>query len=211
MALEFFHQPLPLMVLTGYTGSRKTEVLHELKALGEQVVDFEGLAKHQGSAFGQQQNSEQPTAEHFQNLLYETFKTLDLNRRIWVEDESLKIGRVNLVPELYRQKNTSPCVFLDVSLETRIQNLVESYSSLPKSYLLAATDNIQKKLGSTESEEARKHINQGNAKEAARIILKYYDKRYAKSIADKQPQIKLHMQTHNNHPQTLARQILEQL
>lgn len=40
------------VVLGGYTGSGKTEILKKLEELGELVVDLEGLANHKGSSFG---------------------------------------------------------------------------------------------------------------------------------------------------------------
>ena len=46
--LKYFDNALPLQVITGYTGSKKTTLLHLLKQKGEQVVDLEGLAQHQG-------------------------------------------------------------------------------------------------------------------------------------------------------------------
>ncbi|GAA4337936.1 hypothetical protein GCM10023184_34030 [Flaviaesturariibacter amylovorans] len=67
--LETFTLPLPLRILGGYTGSGKTELLHELKTLGETVIDLEGLACHKGSAFGNIDMPPQPTQEQFENLL----------------------------------------------------------------------------------------------------------------------------------------------
>jgi tRNA 2-selenouridine synthase len=211
MAVDFFSQPLPLIVLTGYTGSQKTEVLQALKNQGEQVVDLEGLAHHLGSAFGQMQESEQPTVEQFQNSLYEAFNVLDLNRRIWVEDESMRIGRVNLVEAFYSQKNAAPCVFLDVDRSVRVQNLVRNYRHLPKSYLLKATDKISKKLGVKETKEALRCIEEGRAEEAAEIILMYYDKRYYKSILAKEKHTKLHLVTQCDNPEEIAEELLERL
>jgi tRNA 2-selenouridine synthase len=42
----------PVVVLDGNTGSAKTEVLLRLGAMGMQVIDLEGLARHRGSLFG---------------------------------------------------------------------------------------------------------------------------------------------------------------
>ena len=44
--------PRRLILLDGYTGSAKTEILHRLTALGVQTLDLEGLADHRGSLFG---------------------------------------------------------------------------------------------------------------------------------------------------------------
>lgn len=211
LALKFFQQPLALMVLTGYTGSKKTDVLHALRGMGEQVIDLEGLAHHQGSAFGRLPGDEQPTSEQFQNSLYEAFRTMDINRRIWIEDESMRIGRVSLFEALYQQKNTAPCVFLEVDHDVRVDNLVENYSQLPREYLLDATRHIQKKLGNNETDMALQCIEAGRSREAAAIFLKYYDKRYGQSIKNKQASIQLHLKTQNNDPDSLAREILTKL
>ena len=41
-----------VLVLGGCTGVGKTAILHELRLVGQQILDLEGLAKHRGSAFG---------------------------------------------------------------------------------------------------------------------------------------------------------------
>jgi hypothetical protein len=43
---------MPLIVLAGYTGSGKTDILHLLQQLGHQVINLEELAAHNGSVFG---------------------------------------------------------------------------------------------------------------------------------------------------------------
>jgi tRNA 2-selenouridine synthase len=55
--------PTRVVVLGGCTGSGKTEVLHVLRAKGEQVLDLEGLANHRGSAFGAVGQLPQPSNE----------------------------------------------------------------------------------------------------------------------------------------------------
>src|SRR5690606_20923019 len=120
-ALNFFEQPLPLKVVSGYTGSKKTHFLQMLKEAGEQVIDLEGLAQHQGSSFGNKKSTGQPTTEQFQNLLYQAFSVLDLSKVIWIEDESMRIGQVNLPQRLYQRMEESPRVVLDISLAERVE------------------------------------------------------------------------------------------
>ena len=210
-AINFFNSPLPITVLTGYTGSRKTEVLHELAKRGEQVIDLEGLANHQGSAFGRQPSEIQPSVEQFQNMLFEEFRKMDLNKRIWLEDESMRIGGVNMTQELYQQKNAAPCVFMEIPIESRIQNLVSNYGKQDEKNLIRATKSIQKKLGIKEAQTAIEHIKEGNAEAAAAIILKYYDKRYSKSIVDKSDHTTLHLTLDSRNPAELAEAILDKI
>ena len=50
--LQQFQKKYPFKILGGYTGSGKTIMLKELKKNGEKVIDLEGIAQHNGSAFG---------------------------------------------------------------------------------------------------------------------------------------------------------------
>ena len=62
--LDIFAEKFDIRILGGLTGSGKTKVLHQLKALGEQVIDLEGLAGHQGSAFGSMNRLEPVSYTH---------------------------------------------------------------------------------------------------------------------------------------------------
>jgi len=61
--IEDFLSIKNLVVLHGSTGAGKTEILYELKKLGEQILDLEGLANHRGSVFGHLGNPPQPTSQ----------------------------------------------------------------------------------------------------------------------------------------------------
>jgi len=209
--LAYFRQSLPLVVLTGYTGSMKTEILVELKKKGEQVVDFEGLANHQGSSFGKQLSSGQPTSEQYQNLLFENFRPLDLTRRIWVEDEPFKIGRVCMVEELHHQKNLAPHVFIEVSKDLRLTHLLRNYGNLSAEKLITATQDIAKKLGKAEAGQAVEWINNGHLREAAAVILSYYDRRYKKSLDAKSHLIQSRLSINTPHPDQIAEDLLSHL
>ncbi|MCB0686277.1 MAG: tRNA 2-selenouridine(34) synthase MnmH [Saprospiraceae bacterium] len=187
--MEYFRRPLPLIVLTGYTGSKKTALLHMLREQGEQIIDLEGLASHQGSSFGNQKTNGQPTSEQFQNLIYESCRHFDRSRPIWLEDECLRIGNVTLIDDLYRQMNDAPRIFLEVPMEERIEFLVQDYGQLPEEKLIEGTLGIRKKLGSEKTEEAITSIRDGDLHKAVQIILSYYDRYYLKSISKKESTI----------------------
>ena len=104
-------RPRPILVLGGYTGCGKTDILLELQRLGSQVIDLEGLARHKGSAFGALgQAEEQPGNEWFENQLYEQWRRCDPARPVWLEDESRHIGHVrNSLPSWDAARWSASC------------------------------------------------------------------------------------------------------
>lgn len=177
--LRSFEEPsLPLIVLGGYTGSGKTDVLKALASRGEQVIDLEGLANHKGSAFGALGEDGQPSVEQFENNLYEAFRACDPGRRVWVEDESQSIGRVYIPVGFWRQMRQSPVFFLDIPREERIRYLIESYARFPKEELAMSFTRIRKRLGGQHLQSALAAVDAGDAAGAAEIGLQYYDKAY---------------------------------
>ena len=174
-----------LKILGGYTGSGKTIVLDGLKKLNQVVIDLEGLAGHRGSAFGNIGLPKQPTQEMFENkLAREIFIHTEGNKNpeIWLEDESQRIGTVNIPQSFWIHMRNSPVHFLDIPFERRLDYLVETYGKLPLEELKSATERIQKKLGGLETKTALGFLEEKNIKDAFSILLKYYDKLYHKGL-----------------------------
>ena len=180
-----FEQAFNFRVITGYTGSKKTLILKALEDLEEQVVDLEGLANHQGSSFGNALTSGQPSTEHFHNMLFERIRSLDRTKPIWIEDESNMIGSCNLPRDIFLQKEASPHTFIHLPLEARLDHLVSDYGSVAVKGLIKATEGIRKRLGHQRADEAIELIESGELKQAAAIILSYYDRMYQRSIEKK--------------------------
>lgn len=189
-ALEMFRQPLPLVSLTGCTGSGKSDVLRELARQGEQVVDLERMASHKGSAFGHLLQPPQPTTEQFQNVLFEQLLTLDPRRRIWVEDESIAIGKIFLPSDFWSQLHRSPLVRMDVSRDVRVGRLVNEYGSANREEFLTVMTRITKKLGGQNFLAAKEKLEQGDMPAVMEILLTYYDKAYLRSIENRRAQFK---------------------
>lgn len=178
VVLAEFEKNIPLMVLGGKTGSGKTEILIEMKKRGVQVIDLEGLANHRGSAFGHLGLAEQPSSEHFENLLYHQLRQMDYQKPIWVEDESRHIGRVFMAESFYLRLRNSPCLFLDIDAKYRLPHLVKVYAQYPKVDLLRALEKIKKRLGGQHFQRAIESLESNDFREVADITLNYYDKAY---------------------------------
>src|SRR6185436_6608628 len=110
VALEYFKKPFSFVVVGGCTGSGKSEIIRALARKGEQVIDLEKLANHKGSVFGGLMQTPQPTTEQFQNNLFEEILEMDPNKRIWIEDESIAVGKIFLPNDLWQSMKTSKVV-----------------------------------------------------------------------------------------------------
>ena len=110
----------PIIIVGGSSGSGKTRVLLAMKKhLNCQVIDLEGVANHNGSAFGFVGHTEQPTNQQYSNMLAVEWYLLDPSKPVYIEDEGSHIGSVNLPSGLYRlMRTTSVVVRLMVSIQS---------------------------------------------------------------------------------------------
>ena len=180
--LDFFEQPFHLRVLGGFTGSGKTYILKALKTMGEQVIDLEGLAHHKGSAFGAIGEKAQPSVEQFEAALFSEMSALDLKSPIWIEDESINIGKAKIPNHLYRQMRAQQVYFIDIPKEKRAKHLSLEYSAFGNELLKDAINAISKKLGGQNAKLALELLEQNNYDEVALLVLTYYDKAYLRGV-----------------------------
>jgi tRNA 2-selenouridine synthase len=125
--LEVLPRALSYRVLCGPTGCGKTRVLHELRRQGQQVLELEGLAHHRGSLLGDLPGDTQPTQKLFDSALLDEMRKLDVNRTVWVEAESKKIGNLQLPEALHEAMHISPVVNLDAPMTERVKLWREDY------------------------------------------------------------------------------------
>jgi len=185
--LEQLSRDYNISVIGGNTGSGKTGIIRELMQRGLPVIDLEGLASHKGSAFGNIGMPPQPSQEMFENkLAMSLFTNADGNNTIWMEDESQRIGDVNIPGSLWQYMIQKPVYFLEIPFENRLNHIVEEYGLLDRERLVNAVIRIRKRLGGLETQEAIHHLIHDNVRESFRILLRYYDKFYTKSLQKKE-------------------------
>lgn len=187
--LETINTPRMYRILTGRTGSGKTDILNKLQTKGLQVIDMEGLARHRGSAFGTLHHAPQPSIESFENTLSDLLKQMDTTQPIWIEDESKNIGKVFLQYPFWQQMQCAPVVVIRRSRPFRCQYLAELYADSPVEYLQTALDTISKRLGGAAYQEAVQALKEKRYATVADICLNYYDKSYDHLLAKRNPHI----------------------
>lgn len=177
-----------LMVLSGMTGSGKTEVLNEMASQGCQVIDLEKLAHHKGSAFGALGQTSQPTTEQFENELAAEWLAMGPQYPVWVEDESLNIGKVIIPDPFYSKMMQAPMVYLDVPFELRVSRLMREYGHFSVEELSPDIVKISKRMGGEKARLAIGYLKEGNLRQAISLVLAYYDKAYQYSYEKKKDQ-----------------------
>lgn len=206
--LDQFETTYSLFILGGMTGSGKTRILHELRALGQQIVDLEELAQHQGSSYGSMNKFVQPTQEQFENNLAGKLNQHDKQRKIWVEDESSTIGKCMVPRAFWNQMAASFLIDIKVPAAPRMEALVQEYGSLDKDFLLECTDRIRKRLGLDRAKIAMLAIKEDRMSDFIQVVMAYYDKAYRSGLIRRDPTQILHVDLEDTDHSQNAREIL---
>jgi tRNA 2-selenouridine synthase len=112
------------VIVGGLTGTGKTEVLAQL----DNALDLEGHANHRGSSFGKRATG-QPQQIDFENsLAIDILKKRAAGQQQFVlEDESRMVGSCTLPLALHQGMQGYPLIWLEDSLEGRIERILGDY------------------------------------------------------------------------------------
>ncbi|MEZ5922322.1 MAG: tRNA 2-selenouridine(34) synthase MnmH [Parvularculaceae bacterium] len=177
-------EPFPLILLDGETCTAKTAILNELKKLGVQTIDLEGLAAHKGSVFGADPESAQPKQKHFESLLWDELRKSDQTRPIIVEAESSRIGDIVIPKRMWSSMRAAPRIFVSAPVEARARYACENYSDFIRQP--GAIDAALSRLKPFHSKERiarwRSLAEEGALQTlAAELMVDHYDPRYQKA------------------------------
>jgi tRNA 2-selenouridine synthase len=181
--LAQFEVAYPIRLLGGMTGSGKTRILQQLDSMGQQVIDLEDLAQHQGSSYGSMNKLVQPTQEQFENDLAIQLLKIDCHHPLWVEDESYNIGKLLIPRPFWHQMQAAVLIDLQVDLEQRVSALAIEYGQLDKDFLVSCTERIHKRLGPLQTKQAVAAIREDRMADFVRLVLIYYDKTYRTALS----------------------------
>ncbi|QWD02958.1 tRNA 2-selenouridine(34) synthase MnmH [Polynucleobacter paneuropaeus] len=183
--LDLAAKQFQFQVICGMTGSGKTRILHELQALGAQVLDLEGLAIHRGSVLGNEPDIDQPSQKGFETALWNALHDLDPNKPVFIESESKKVGGVHVPDALMEKIRHGRCIELRSSVATRVSWLLHEYA-----HFLTDTTTFKEKLalltsryGKVQITEWFTQIDAGHFDALVTdLLVKHYDPSYQSSI-----------------------------
>jgi len=176
--IEEFRNLNKLIVLQGPTGTGKTAILKELQKQGEQTIDLEKRANHKGSAFGALGMGPQPSTAQFHNLLFDDILRLNTSQRIWIESESLTIGKVYLPESLWETMNLSSVIEVKIDNTIRAKRIVDEYGQIDKNLLASSIEKIKNRFGGNRVADALQLLSENKLVEVVLLLLDYYDKAY---------------------------------
>ncbi|MBP1665916.1 MAG: tRNA 2-selenouridine synthase [Bacteroidetes bacterium] len=207
--LEDLKKKRKIIVLGGMTGSSKTHILHRIRDTGYQIIDLEALANHKGSAFGSLGQQQQPSSEHFANLLFSELQSVNNDLPVWIEDESRNIGSVFMPDDFYKNIQAAPAVILMLDAEKRIPRLIEEYALFPADQLQGSVIKVSKRLGGENAKKVLESISSGDFREAVRIMLQYYDKTYKFSLRKRNDRNKIYVESDTDNVEENTAKVLE--
>ena len=199
VALSRLESPPPLLIVSGWTGSGKTEVFQE----HSNFLDLEEAAAHRGSAFGKRTDRPQPSQISFENRL--AIELSNIDGRVLVEDEARMIG-IRHVPEVfYEAMAKAPSIFLESPLQERairiyegyVLSVLESGTSIKEltETLVTSVERISRRLGDQRASAVKASIEDAFSRRSTDVdrhlpwiktlLTKYYDKSYQHALEKK--------------------------
>lgn len=169
----------PIFVLQGLTGTGKTEILRLL----ENTVDFEDMAGHRSSIFGDI-GLEQRTQKSFETQIFTRLEQLRDAPYIVMEGESRKIGNLHIPDHLFSLMSRADIILIKADIERRIEIILNEYSAFSSFEAVSPkVSSLTQKLGKSTVQLLLNLYKEKNLQEFVRILLeKYYDPLYVHSL-----------------------------
>ena len=184
--LERLPRALDLRIVCGVTGSGKSRMLRALIGAGAQVLDLEELARHRGSVLGNLPGEVQPSQKMFESLLAHKLAAFDVERPVYAEAESKKVGSVQVPTALIERMRRSTCLRIEIGTALRIALLKDEYA-----HFLAAPRTLDERLDCLVDLHGHARVAEWKALSAKgawdalveKLLLEHYDPAYLRGMA----------------------------
>lgn len=179
-ALPKLNAQVEYIVIHGYTGTGKTELLKMLEDRGQEVLDLEKYANHRGSLLGDVGLGRHVSQKQFESLVCESLKSRKSDM-VFVEGESSRIGNIVVPHYIMESMKAGRHILAKGSLEIRTRRIVEEYIQGAdfNTEILNSLEKLRRNISSKRIEEYKRSIEEGNYSDVARdLMVRYYDPMY---------------------------------
>lgn len=173
-----FQKFIPI-VLAGPTGSGKTEILHALQQMGEQVLDLEALAGTDGSVFSGLKYAAQPRSYDFHKALEKKFRQFTPAKPVYSEREAYRMGKRLLPKYLFEWLEKAPGIYIESGRRNRIERIYNTYVKNDPLLFMQTVLALQSKMSSLRFTQCFEHLRQNDFDRAIGILLDHYDQQPA--------------------------------
>lgn len=168
------------IVLHGFTGTGKTDILKSLIEKGCDVLDLEGKANHRGSMLGKIGLEKDISQKQFEAEIFDTLRAAK-TKNIFIEAESRRIGKL-FIPEFILEKMKEGIhILIESSIDMRAEMILKEYiqSENSKEEILEALEKLRKFISNEAVDTLVKEVKVNKYKEAAiKLMELYYDPMY---------------------------------
>jgi tRNA 2-selenouridine synthase len=148
------------------------------------VLDLEGIACHRSSVLGLIPGQDQPTQKAFDTQVWNALRRFDATLPVYVEAESKKVGNLTVPAELMNAMRASPCIRVDLSLDQRVNLLLEDYAffTQDKAFFIDRLERLVALRGKAVVDDWKEQIERGEMREVvADLLSRHYDPGYETS------------------------------
>lgn len=172
--------------IKGVTGVGKTLFLKNLEK-STQVLDLEGIANHKGSILGDIPKFKQPNQKMFETKLFEKLESLNRKKKIWVEAESIKIGKLNIPSKLWKKMDEGISVKLKSTVDERVKFILKDYKYFTKEPELMSNAMLvlKKIIKKDDYRVIEENLKNGDYMSFVKSLINHhYDKAYKKTRSE---------------------------
>ena len=180
VSAELYDTPFPAQVvlLSGGTGTGKTDILHHAATYGAQIIDLEGMAEHRGSVFGA--TGAQPSQKLFETRLAMAIAALDPARPVLIEAESNRIGSIRLPPAIWEAMRDASVIEITAPLADRAAYIAHRYEEIAQDRALLGQILTSLRKYHSEAQIEEWQVMAAHPTQLAQsLIAEHYDPRYA--------------------------------
>lgn len=181
--LPLANENVNYIVLHGFTGTGKTEMLNLLEKNGHEVLNLEKIANHRGSLLGDVGLGNQVTQKQFESIVLQKLNKFR-GKNVFVEAESGRIGNIIVPKYIIEKMRNGKHILVNADINVRANLIVKEYITNKECIeeLIRDIKKLEKYIGKNNVNEYCNSVNNGSYHEVACDLMnKHYDPLYYKS------------------------------